>query len=726
MQGQKSHSFKLFLWKNIFVVGTSFCAVFFGLSFNTSEASALFVSTLSASVDRANLQVNGNQVINSTDKTTEIPFNFTVNTNNRTGYTATLSSETDNTALTNTSSTAGAKIDSISANLTLNNLPNNTWGYKFDSSSSYAPIPALSTPAQIVQTTEKTNGSESSQLSIGMKLADNLESGNYTNKLILSFVSNPYQMRAVMTNGPDFNTRVGNLDPNPTYYSGPNSPLTKLSIKAFKRSTVAPVGSVSAINVEDPDASDYEIKAWYNTADQAVYYYTEPNTVFLNENSKGMFQWFTKMEMIDLAGFDMSRVTTMNTMFYSMYSLKNIDVSGFNTSNVTDMYAMFDQTGVIEQLNVSNFDTSKVTNMGYMFFSLPRVRELDLTNFDTRNVTNMYGMFDDMTDVTKIKFSDKFDTSNVINMGRMFSRMKSIQQLDLSHFNTGNVIDMAAMFLNSSALTSLDLSSFDTRNVEFMNLMFQGVAGVSRLRLNNFNTEKVKDMNAMFAYMSELEDLDVSSFDTRRVTNMYGMFSGAKKLRSLNVTNFNTNEVTNMGYMFTNMAALENLNINNFNTSAVTNMNNMFSGMTNLRSLNLSNFDTTNVKDMGGMFHNMKTITELNLSNFNTSNVLGMEAMFYNTTALKTLDISNFDTSQVGSVKSIFATADGDNLERIYVNNDFNTARLTSYMDYTNMFTGRTKLRGGNGSYLSNPATADLTWLRVDRPGVQGYFTRKS
>ena len=138
-------------------------------------------------MDQANLRVNGNQVINSTDKTTEIPFNFIVNTNNRTGYTATLSSETENTALTNAGSAVGAKIDSISTDLSLNNLPYNTWGYKFGSNTSYAPIPALSTPAQIVQTTGETNGSESNQLSIGMKLADNLESGNYTNKLILSF-----------------------------------------------------------------------------------------------------------------------------------------------------------------------------------------------------------------------------------------------------------------------------------------------------------------------------------------------------------------------------------------------------------------------------------------------------------------------------------------------------------------------------------------------------------
>lgn len=87
---------------------------------------ALFTPTLSASVDNTTALINGNQVINSTNKTTEIPLNLTVNTNNRTGYTATLSAETENTALMNISSTTGAKIDSISTNLSLNNLPNNS------------------------------------------------------------------------------------------------------------------------------------------------------------------------------------------------------------------------------------------------------------------------------------------------------------------------------------------------------------------------------------------------------------------------------------------------------------------------------------------------------------------------------------------------------------------------------------------------------------------------
>ena len=543
MQSQKSHSFRLFLWENIFLVSAGFCLAFLGLNFNSHQASALFVPTLSVSISNSAVSVNGNEIINSSNKTKEIPLSLAVNTNNRTGYTVILSAETDETALVNTGSASAAKINSINANLPLNNLPNNTWGYKFGTSTNYAPIPALSSPVRILQTAGKTNGSELNQIKIGMKLADNLVSGNYTNRLILSFVSNPYQMRAMMMKGPDFNTRVGNLDPNPAYYHGPGSMLTKPSIKAFKRSIVAPVSTISTINVEDPNLSDYEIKAWYNAADQSVYYYSPESRTYLNPNSVAMFQWFTKMETIDLSGFDTSEVTSMNTMFYTMSSLKNIDVSGFNTTNVTDMYAMFDQTGVIEELNVSNFDTSKVTNMGYMFFSLAKVRELDLTNFDTRNVTNMFGMFEYMTAVSKMKFSTKFDTSNATNMGEMFSNARSLQQLDLSHFNT----------------------------------------------------RKVKSMNSMFSQMSGLIILDIS------------------------------------------------------------------------------NFETPSLEDAGSMF----------------------------------------------AIDPGFS----DNLEKIYVNQDFDTSKLTTS---ANMFIRRYKLRGGNGSYLSDPVTADKTWLRVDRPGVQGYFTRKS
>ena len=684
--------------------------VFFGLiSFYnlvfSDNTFALYTPTLSASVDRSDITIPGSTVLGFS-KTSFNSFNLIVKTNNRTGYTAFISSETDDTALKNLESTSGAKIQSITENLTLNDFTANTWGYKMGSENKFKPIPSVSSPVNIIQTTNSsgynalTNGigyNEINVINLGVKLDDTLESGNYTNKMVISVVSNPYEKKARIDRGYDFNISVGNLDKNQTVIDRRGK---RDNIYHIKRSLITKeLIPADAVNIENGNTSDYEVKIWFIPSENTVYYWTEADKITLSKDSSFMFDRMSKLQTIDLSGFDTSESEDMSRMFAASPELKSLDLSGFNTS--------------------------KVKNMTYMFYDAGKIETLDLSAFDTSNVTTMYGLFNGMRALKNLNISS-FNTQNVTEMQEMFQYNSSLTSLDLLHFDTRKVTNMKSMFYNLSNVTSLDLSSFDTRNVKQMNDMFQGVSKVSTLRLNNFNTEKVENMSGMFAYMSELENLDVSSFDTGRVTNMYGMFSGTKKLRSLNVTNFNTNAVTNMGYMFTNMAALENLNINNFNTSAVTNMNNMFSGMTNLRSLNLSNFDTSNVKDMGGMFHNMKTITELNLSNFNTNNVLGMEAIFYNMTALKTLDISNFNTAQVGSVKSIFATADGDNLERIYVNNDFNTTRLTSYMDYTNMFTGRNKLMGGNGSYLSDPATADLTWLRVDRPGVQGYFTRKS
>ena len=560
--------------------------VFFGLifSFNfifSDNTSALFVPTLSASIDQANLQVNGNQVINSADKTTEIPLNLTVNTNNKTGYTATLSSETENTALTNVTSSSGAKINSISSAGPLGGFSNNTWGYKFGASMNYAPIPALSTPAQILQTTGKTNGNDTNSIKIGMKLGDNLESGNYNNKLIFSILTNNYEQIAIMTEGWDFNVKLKSLE------------TATSKIEHFKKSTVAPATSMNAVNIED-EASDYEIKLWFNPTDKTAYYYAETEKVYLNNDSRGTFYLADNLTTLDLSNFDTSQVTDMSYMFYWMSRLTALDVSNFDTSKATNMNKMFSRTDKLITLDLSNFDTSQVTDMSYMFDDADNLTTLDLSNFDTSKVTNMDHMF-----------------SNTYN------------------------------------LTTLDLS--------------------------NFNTSKVTNMDSMF-FTSGLTSLNLSSFNTSKVTNMDRMFSNTRKLITLDLSNFDTSKVTNMDSMF------------------------FVSGLT---SLNLSSFNTSKVTDMSYMFYDMRNLTSLDLSSFDTSNVTNMNSMFY----LDGMYIS------------------GDKLETIYVNNDFNTAKLTNFME---MFGNRKKLRGGNGSYLTNPSMADKSWLRVDRPGVQGYFTRKS
>ena len=618
MQGQKSqiatpYGGGLFKWElkflGLFLALISFCNFIFA-----RNTSALFVPTLSASVDKANLQVNGNQVINSTNKTTEIPLNLTVNTNNKTGYTASLNSETDETALVNNDSSNGAKINSISSAGLLGDFSNNTWGFKFGNNLSYLPIPALSIPSQIIQTTTKTSGNESSRLTLGLKLSDNLESGNYTNKIILSFVSNPYQMQAIMTEGPDFNAKLKSLETSTN------------KIERFKKNTIAPSASMNVVNIDDEE-SDYEIKLWLDPTDKTAYYYAEPEKVYLNVDSSLMFY----------PGDDGQKIK----------NILEIDPSNFDTSNVTNMHAMFYGMSNLTNLNLSNFDTSKVTDMAGMFANMPNLVTLNLSSFDT---------------------------SKVIVMNSMFYNMSKLTALDLSNFNTPQVTDMNHMFYNTSNLTALNLSSFDT--------------------------SKVKNMTHMFHEMSKLTTLNLSNFDTSKVTSMTEMFSGASALVSLDLSNFNTSNVTDMTSMFAKTANLKNLNLVSFNTEKVRNMSGMFYGSDSLTSLDLSSFNTKNVTNMSYMFFGMDKITTINIVNFNTQNIENISYLF---------------GTETGSV---------DNLTTIYVNNDFNTDKL---LQSENIFMNRYQLRGGAGSFLASPSTADKSWLRIDDPtnGRPGYFTRK-
>ena len=273
---------------------------------------------------------------------------------------------------------------------------------------------------------------------------------------------------------------------------------------------------------------------------------------------------------------------------------------------------------------------------------------------------------------------------------------------------------------------NLDLKPFDSSKVTNMNFMFANMYEVKSIDFSRFNTSNVTDMGRLF-FKTWIKKLDLSSFDTRNVIYMNAMFMEAYSLNELNISSFNTSNVWFMGNMFQNTHSLKSLDIRHFNTQKVTHMQNMFY-YSAIESLDLSNFDTSKVKDMSSMFSCMSNIEELNLSSFNTSNVTNMSGMFNKTKKLRSLDISNFDTSKVTNFNEMFSNEDSsaatEKLEHIYIKHDFD---LSSGATFQKLFNGRTTLRGGEGSFLPDPSTADKTWLRIDDPvnGRPGYFTRK-
>lgn len=612
------------------------------LSYNVS---AVYTPTLSASINQTELTVNGNQIINSTSKSTNLTLNLKVNTNNKTGYTTTISSETENTALINTNPGGTDKISSISDITSLNGFSANTWGYKLSNDTNYNPIPALSSPANLVQTTAKTNGDEVNSIDLGIKLGNNLESGNYKNKLIFSVVTNYYEEKAILSNSKVFNEKLNTIMGIISCYAKKkygidiynditgeegNRPEINLSeevegcskkifhleefqiqlmhiISGFLKSSTPPSSSDNPISVED-DSSDFPISVWVDKNNGVIKFYSLANKIYLNPYSRALFAFF---------------------------NLKK----GFDTQYI---------------------DTSMVTDMSYMFFEqgLYGDHELDLSNFNTSNVTTMEGMFEcdgECTHDFKINLSS-FNTRKLINAKNMFNFLVGTKKLDLSSFYTPNLINMEGMFSHCSALTDFKIPNITTDNVVNM-----------------------KDTFAVFGY----NKLDITNFNTSRVANFEGTFSG--------------------------MLADNDLDLSNLDTSSAINMSEMFMGNQTKKIILSHKFNTTKVTDMTSMFSSMHNITELDLSN------------------------AVFDTSKVIKISWIFgydSYGPHSKLQKIYVNQDFDITEAKKYRQENNLpdegfFERQEILRGGNGSFKSNPSEADLTWLRIDRPGAPGYFTQK-
>lgn len=313
-----------------------------------------------------------------------------------------------------------------------------------------------------------------------------------------------------------------------------------------------------------------------------------------------------------------------------------LDISTFDTKNVTDMGGMFQGCKKLSTLDLKHFNTSQVQEMGYMFLDCTSLQTIDITNLNTENVTSMLSMF---------------------------QGCRSLQTLDFSNFNTSKVQNMASMFMGCSGLTTLDLKSFDTQNVGTMVTMFMGCSG--------------------------LQNVDLSSFKTPKLTNMIYMFYGCSSLETLDFTNFNTTNVTSMNGVFTECKSLKTIDLSYFKTDKVTDMTNMFRGCCGLQTLDVTRFNTEIVTNMSGMFRGCSALKTLDITNFNTENVTDMSEMFCECAGLETLDLTTLNTSALTKTKKMFS--DSPNLETIYVEDNFNTDKITEDAD---MFCNNHKLVG--------------------------------
>ena len=383
-------------------VGTTF--------FLRQTTHALVKPTLSASVDSANIQVNGTDVIESASGTTDTPVNVSVKTNNRSGYTVTVSSTSEETALTDTNPLNDTKISSIGSNYTLADLPANQWGMRLDSEALYSPIQPRGHAKVIATTTTKNDTEETNTFHVGMKLNSSLRTGNYQNKLLVSITTNPVDNYVELGYDYLLMSAFERLIGGRTY-----------NIEHIKYSTQPPAKNITTATINNDDVSEAPVLAWWDDSTKTIYYHSEAPKIYLPVNSSMLFDSYTNLEDIDLSPIDTSHATDFTQLFNGDRKLKKLDLSRFNTSKVTNMSRMFASCESLEELDLSSFNTKSVKSMALMFVGAKSLKSLNLTSFDT---------------------------SNVIRMQSMFNDVRNLETLDLSSFNTSKVMDFAYMFEN--------------------------------------------------------------------------------------------------------------------------------------------------------------------------------------------------------------------------------------------------------------------------------------
>ena len=509
--------------------------------------------TLSTSISSptVNFQFSQSELSASAFKDSSIY--LTVDTNSETGATSYISSIDEDTNLNHTDPAVTEKISSITSPMLSSAFAQKSWGYHVIDglNNTFKPVPKASTPDTISVTNSPSGSPYSIGIDFGVKSSPDLPSGNYSKQILFTTITNRVPTKATFKAGSDFNSIIKSLNSaHDTDY--------------FKHSDTPPANLATATIISTTD-SERPIYTWYNSADKTIYWWSDADIAYANDDSSYMFSAISPyndnvMSLADLRGINFSKTKNMSNMFSSGKTgcIEKINFDGFDTSNVEDMSSMFDNycpnvdiSTLNLDVNVSNFNTSKVTNMKSMFSGSP-FKNLDLSKWDTKNVIDMSSMFAVNVSLTNLDVTS-FNTSNVTNMSAMFDRMRKLSSLDLSHFDTSKVTNMSHMFTEDKSLINLDLSGFNTSNVTNMSYMFNEMEKLQNLNLSSFNTANVWNMSGMFASAMTNpgnSTLDLSTFNTPSLTSAYNMFSGSKVKTIYASVNFDTTHIPNYNQLF--------------------------------------------------------------------------------------------------------------------------------------------------------------------------------
>ncbi len=460
--------------------------------------------------------------------------------------------------------------------------------------------------------------------------------------------------------------------------SGIISGFVKHGQSEYDKKTV-PAG---AVRIDDDTVLDGYAFAWKEG--NTLHWWSNAKTVYLPADCSSLFSGSAKVKEVNLSGFDLKYVTTMNGMF-----------SG--NGNVTDVVSLGDGT------------SANLTDVGAMFMNCANLQSADISSLKSDSISNVKEMFSGCKELTGITFDAGFDT-------------KAAK-------------DFSKMFYGCAKVTQINAASLDTSSAETFESMFEGCASLAVLNVGGWDTTKVTTLKNTFKDCKKIQNLNLSDWDFSHVTTLESTFEGMTAVQTIDVSTngFSLVRCKDMSAAFKNCSSLAVLDTKSISTTGtLTSMKETFRGCEKLTSIEFkSSLSTYDVTDMSYLFCDCRSLTEIKgLEYFHTSKVTDFGYMFANDIAIAEIDISTFETKAGTNFEGMFFVEDGLNgrLAKVYASPRFDVAASLSG---TLMFKNNILVGSRATSFVenrnNNVANYDSAlFARVDGwDGEEGYFTAK-
>lgn len=182
-------------------------------------------------------------------------------------------------------------------------------------------------------------------------------------------------------------------------------------------------------------------------------------------NMSTMFKGCSALTSLNVSGFDTSKVTNMSAMFKGCSLLTSLNVSEFDTSKVTNMNEVFSASRV-QKLDLRGWNVENVLTMQNMFEDCNSLATINLTEWNAIKCTNMANMFYGCIAIKNI-----YGLSTLVKAACQempsFNKLPDID-LDLSGWDTSGLKRLNLTFYLSS-IGTVDCSGDGWNNVNVSN-----------------------------------------------------------------------------------------------------------------------------------------------------------------------------------------------------------------------------------------------------------------